>query len=91
MEFIGVVVGIILLISVYFCVGITLRFIWEWWILVMSTPSLFAAALLYGWIGALVSISLWAWTLTLNNSWHSSAVYFRGADWLDRRFNFKDT
>jgi ABC-type multidrug transport system permease subunit len=91
MEFIVVVAGLLFCILLYFCVGIALRFVWEWWILLISTPLLVASAVLYGWIGAVLSLILWFFSLTANNSWHSNAVYLKGSQWLDRTFNFSDT
>ncbi|WP_160012614.1 hypothetical protein [Rhizobium sp. 18055] len=77
-------------VALYFCVGITLRFLWEWWILIISTPTLATVGLMSGWIGASVSLALWLYTLSANNDWHSRTLYFAGAEWLERTFSLSD-
>ncbi len=85
------IVGILIAAVVfYFCVGIALRFLWEWWVLVISTPTLAAIGLFSGWVGAAIALALWLYTVSLNNDWHSKPLYFAGAEWIDRKFNFSD-
>ncbi|MBY3483306.1 hypothetical protein EHI45_13555 [Rhizobium leguminosarum] len=90
MALVAIISICICAVVLYFCVGIVIRFVWEWWILVISTPTLVALGLLSGWIGAFIALIAWFYTVSANNDWHSKPAYFAGASWIDRKFNFSD-
>lgn len=91
MEFVVVVgVGLTLIVG-YFCVGLLLKFLLEWWILVFGIPSMLVVGFAMGWVGAIVAVIGFFWLLNANNEWHSSGYYLRIVKRLDDAFYLSDT
>lgn len=91
MELIIIVAGLALIIISYFCVGIILRWLWEWLILFVALPFLLFVGIRFGWVGAITAlVGAWA-SLLANNEWHSSSVYFRVSEKIEKAFYFGDT
>jgi hypothetical protein len=90
MQLVLLTIAILGAIFAYFAVGIALRWFLEWWILAISTPILIAVGILFGWAGAVVALIGFPLALFTNNAWHSSNIYFRISDRLNKRFYFED-
>lgn len=90
MALVAIIGAVVALVTAYFCLGILVRFLWEWWILVVSTPLFAVVGFQSGWAGAAIAFFAWLYTIKANNDWHSKPVYFSVAEWIDRRFNFSD-
>ena len=85
---IGIIIGLVVL---YFCLGIALKFIWGWWILVIATPSCVYIGVAYGWWGAIGGVVGFCIALAANNEWHDSKPYLAVSARIDKGFYFKDT
>ena len=90
MEFLILILGGILCVFCYLAFGMIVRWIWEWWVLAISTPILFTIGMKSGLGGAAVCLCIFCVALVANNSWHTTDLYFRGAKWIDKAFYFRD-
>jgi hypothetical protein len=91
MEILLIALGIAALVAAYFCLGIALKFIWGWWLLVVGIPILLTIGLAIGWVGALVAIIGFFVLLEANNQWHGSELYLAIERRIDGAFHLSDT
>jgi hypothetical protein len=90
-EFLLVLLGIIVLVVGYFCIGIFVKFLLAWWILAIGVPALLVIGFAFGWAGAIASIIGFAVLLNLNNHWHECELYLAIERKVDRTFYLSDT
>ncbi|MCL0096739.1 hypothetical protein M1N66_03935 [Thermodesulfovibrionales bacterium] len=90
MEFLLIIVGIILLIVLYFIFGVFLKFIWGWLPLMVGIISGIIIGFLGGWIGAIFGLILVVSSIGLTNSWQDSSLYLKFEDFIENKFYFKD-
>jgi Zn-dependent protease with chaperone function len=85
---IGIIVGLVVL---YFFLGVALKFLWGWWILIVATPLSIYVGVAFGWWGAIGGIAGFCIALSVNNEWHDTRFYLAVSGTIDRAFYFKDT
>jgi hypothetical protein len=91
MEFIIAIVALVVLGATYFCLGVILKFLLSWWILVFGAPILLIIGVSMGWMGLIVVVLGLAFLLKTNNRWHDNRLYLVLERKVDRAFYFSDT
>lgn len=75
MELLLIVAGVVALAVFYFSLGILLKFLVAWWVLLFGAPILLAVGLFLGWAGAIGALIGSFCLLHLNNKWMGSDLY----------------
>lgn len=91
MHLVLVVVGLLLLLVGYFCLGMLAKFFLGWWIMAFGLPVLLFAGFAMGWVGAIVAVVGFFILINVNNWWQGCALYMALERWIDRAFYFSDT
>ena len=91
MEFLIVLAVVIGLVIAYFCIGITLNFIWGWWIMILATPMSIYIAVTRGWSGAVGGMFLFFGAVGVTNYWQGTELYTTVSVKLDETFSLNDT
>lgn len=85
------VVGIIAgLVALYFSLGIVLKFLLDWWIMIIAIPLCIYVGIAFEWSGAIGSLVGFVLALGGNNEWHSTRLYLAISKKIDKMFYFKD-
>ena len=90
MELLVVILVLISSIIIYFCAGIVISFLINWWILILGIPILILFSIKTGWTGSILAIVFFGILLYMNNQWHQNSVYYRIIDKINKFFNFND-
>ena len=91
MEFLLLLLGIVVLVVGYFCLGIFVKFLLAWWILTLGIPIFLAVGIAFGWLGAIAAVVGLVALLVANNDWQGSELYLALERKVDRAFYFSDT
>lgn len=91
MEFLLVALGLLVLVAAYFCLGIFIKFMLEWWILALGVPLLLVVALTLGWVGAAIAVIGFVILLNLNSWWQGTGIYLAIERKVDGAFYLSDT
>ena len=91
MELLAVIGIAFFLVVLYFCLGVALKFIWGWWILIVGTPLCIYIGVAYGLVGAIAGIIGFFVAISANNEWHDSQQYLVISNKIDKGFYFNDT
>lgn len=91
MELLLVVIGIVVLVAFYFCLGVVVKFFLAWWIVFFGVPILVAVGIALGWVGAVFAVAGFVVLLSANNRWHDSELYLDIERRVDSIFYLSDT
>ena len=91
MEFLYGTLCLIVLVFCYFFIGIILKFIVGWWILIVGIPITIYLGFKYGLIGSIVALFSLGIFLGLNNLWHDCRLFLYFEKVLDKIFYMSDT
>ncbi|OTE95774.1 hypothetical protein BCS42_11960 [Crenothrix sp. D3] len=90
MEFLFGTLCLIALVVCYFFLGIFLKFILSWWLLILGLPIAIFFGFKYGLIGSVIALFSFCMLLSLNNTWQDCRFFLFLEKVLDRIFNFSD-
>lgn len=90
MEFALIALVVVLLVAAYFFLGVLLKFILGWWILVLGIPALIMIAFTQGWVGAATAFIGFFVLLYTNNHWQGTSIYVALERVIDRIFSLAD-
>ena len=90
MDFFYLVLGIVLIIILYFFIGIILKFMLVWFPLIIGSIISLILILLGGYVKAIIAFLIFFLFLMLNNKWQSSQLFFQLEKIIDKFFYFKD-
>ena len=91
MEFILILAGIIILVLGYFFLGIFIKFIVAWWMLILGSPLLLVIGFNLGWSGAIFAIFGLFVLMVMNDKWHNHKLYLSLERKIDKAFYLSDT
>ncbi|MFC5429590.1 hypothetical protein ACFPTO_12390 [Paraburkholderia denitrificans] len=91
MDLILTILGLILLVVGYFCLGMVAKFFLGWWILAFGLPILLIVGLTMDWIGAIAAVVGFFVLLHLNSEWQGCERYMALERRIDKAFYFSDT
>ena len=91
MEFLFGTLCLIALVFCYFFLGILLKFIVGWWLLILGSPIAIFFGFKYGLIGSVIALLSFCILLGLTNAWQDCRLFLFLEKVLDRIFNLSDT
>ena len=90
MEFVAIIIGIVLLVVLYFCIGMVAKFIWGWLPLATGLAVGVGMAIFGGWLGAAIGVFICVALVVGTDRWHSTDLFQRVERGIDKAFHFDD-
>jgi hypothetical protein len=90
MELLAVIALLVASVALYFFLGVALKFLWGWWILLVAIPVCLFIGIKFGWWGAIGGFVGFLIAVTANNEWHDTKPYLAVSGRIDKAFYFKD-
>ena len=90
MEFLIVIAVIIGLIVGYFCLGMLLKLLLQWWLPLVCAVPLIMLAVGFGWLGAIGAVIGAIGLLVAAQQWQESPTYLALEAKIDKAFYFND-
>ncbi len=90
MELLAIIVGIILLITLYFCFGMLVKFIWGWLPLMLGLIIGLLFGIFGGWTGAGVGFLLVVGAVFTTDAWQGSNLFLSVEESIEKKFYLND-
>ena len=90
MEFLFVIVGIFLLIGLYFWLGVVVQFLWGWLPMALGLLVAVAVGVSGGWIAGILGVFLALLSILGADAWHRTALYQRVESLIAQAFYFDE-
>lgn len=90
MEFFAIIFGIVLLVTLYFCFGMLVMFIWGWFPLIIGLSLGIISGILGGWSGATIGIAIVLASIFGTNTWHGTDLFLTIEESIEKKFYLND-
>lgn len=90
MEFLIVIAIIVALIVGYFCLGMLLKLLLQWWLPLVCAGPLLMLAFGFGWMGAIGAVVGALLLIGFTQNWQESPTYLALEAKIDKAFYFDD-
>lgn len=85
-----ILLGIVAIIIAYFCFGIAIKFLWEWFPVMFGVVVMILAFVAGGLVWQIGGVLFFCMTVHWTGLWHGSIVYTAIEKKLNKLFNFED-
>lgn len=90
MELFAIISAIVLLVILYFCFGMLIKFIWGWLPLLIGLVVGITIGILGGWSGAAIGLVIILGSIFATDSWHGTDLFLTVEESIEKKFHLND-
>ena len=90
MELLLIISAIILLVVLYFCFGMLVKFLWGWLPLAIGLIIGITIGVLGGWSGAAIGLVIILFSVFGTDAWHGTDIFLTVEEAIEKKFYLND-
>ncbi len=86
MELFAIISAIVLLVILYFCFGMLIKFVWGWFPLFIGLIVGITIGILAGWFGATIGLVIIIVSIFGTDAWHGTDLFLTVEESIEKSF-----